>query len=338
MNSHLPDFAHPNKQIPAWFEEIVKKAASKKPEDRFQDASEFLLAIAEHAEETASNVTRLMRLSGVNDTSCESVYRMQSVHAENNEVQSPEIEAGANQKAGTGKRIAQWAGGAVLLVGLGIGATKFTQTDVPAEVPNIALERIAELEKVAAEAKAEKKAKEDKEKLTLALKSELNSYAAAIPMDMMVLPEERKPKKKPEAKKPTVANTGQAAPVTNNEPRVQVASVSTRTRAPKGKDLLGVARKAYSGDMKPIGSGGRARTLTLDIAFSGSNISGTATIKGLGSFDVVGKKTTRGYDMTLVGRAIEVVLNGAERKETIRGTYRIPKQNKNGSWKASLLR
>lgn len=349
MNSPLPNFAQESGNVPAWFEEIVQKAAAKKPEDRYFDASEFLEALAKHSDDSVQNVTRLMRLSGAHGESLDSVYRLKSVHAENNEARVEEgtETATASRKFTQSPLFLGLSSLSILFVLALIGWNTFSAS--PDESPVTVASSSPEIAAKKAEIK-EKKAQEAKEQMAKDLRSELDSYVAALPIDSMVLPEERetKPEKAPVVSKETpAAQKPVAAPASVTPPprniaaptrNLAVASVRN-TRAPRqGVDLLGTARKAYTGEMKPIGGGGSPRTLTLDIAVNGNQVSGKAVIKGLGNFDVVGQKTARGYDMTLVGRAIEVVLNGGERKERLRGTYSIPKQNKNGSWNARLLR
>ncbi len=346
MNSPLPNFAEDSAHVPQWFEEIVKKAAAKKPEDRYFDASEFLEALAKHSDESVQNVTRLMRLSGAQGESLDSVYRLQSVHAENNEARFENDPSTTSSSRGL-LQSRFFLGLSSLTIFLVLGLLAWNSFSPEVESAATAkVENTVEIAKKKAEIAA-KNAKAEKEKMAKDLRSELDSYVAALPIDSMVLPEERTPEASKEPAPPPAAETktiSKPAPapapraVTPAPRNVAVAAVRNTRPPSRGVDLLGTGRKAYSGEMKPIGGGGQARTLTLDIAVNGTQVSGTAVIKGMGKFDVVGQKTARGYDMTLVGRAIEVVLNGGERKERLRGTYSIPKQNKNGSWSAALLR
>jgi hypothetical protein len=70
--------------------------------------------------------------------------------------------------------------------------------------------------------------------------------------------------------------------------------------------------------------------LTLEVTAQGPILRGTATIQGVGEFQVEGRVLTRGVELVLRGEPFSLRLTGVQREKTLRGTYNIPSQKRSG--------
>ena len=80
---------------------------------------------------------------------------------------------------------------------------------------------------------------------------------------------------------------------------------------------------------------GVKRTMTLNIAFGETEISGSAQVSGIGEMKAKGKVYPRGFELDLFTGETAVRLTGARRDGVLRGRYYCSNPKESGTWDAS---
>ena len=92
----------------------------------------------------------------------------------------------------------------------------------------------------------------------------------------------------------------------------------------------GTVREDYSGLLIPGTEGTAPLNMDLHLQISGENISGSASIPGVGEFSASGRVLTRGMEIELKGDGQWIRLTSGPRGSSIRGRYSFPAQQQNG--------
>ena len=97
----------------------------------------------------------------------------------------------------------------------------------------------------------------------------------------------------------------------------------------ESSSITSAAAEDYSGLLIPGTEGTPPMNLELHIQVSGENVSGTASIPGVGSFSVSGRVLTRGMELELKGDNW-IRLTSGPRGQVLRGRYSYPAQQQSG--------
>ncbi len=97
-------------------------------------------------------------------------------------------------------------------------------------------------------------------------------------------------------------------------------------------------REDYVGEIIVDGvSGAEVRhAVTLNLVVAGSNISGSASIDGVGQFSAKGSIFPRGLEIVLNNSQNAVRLTGSKRGQALRGRFVLSPQGDRGAWSATL--
>ena len=126
----------------------------------------------------------------------------------------------------------------------------------------------------------------------------------------------------------------------SGQQNLQTASAQTsREPAPLFPEQAApAAAQRYSGVIMLAAAPGapeEREAMELNLALTGNEISGEATVTGLGSFSIYGKVLPRGLEMNLQGSAGQIRLVGVKHGATMRGRYSFPSRNTHGSWEVT---
>ncbi len=123
------------------------------------------------------------------------------------------------------------------------------------------------------------------------------------------------------------------APAQVPTPRATLAGAEEETPVPPPTEAAIPVTKGYSGTIELSGEDGRtSRTLSLNLTFTGPEISGTASIDGFGELIATGKELVRGYEVTLRGEKISLRLTSGKGDAALRGSYIAAGQPLRGTW------
>jgi|GEM_PF-4394861 len=139
---------------------------------------------------------------------------------------------------------------------------------------------------------------------------------------------------RPGIPKPYAPTTSTLPPAEGARPSVLDKSVSATNTDPSPPEPSAVSgSERFSGNL--IMPDSSARAVTLDLNFSGDNVTGTANIKELGSFSVEGKLFPRGFELTLMSSELGLRLSGSKNGGSLRGRFSIPAKQQRGTWEAA---
>ncbi len=105
-------------------------------------------------------------------------------------------------------------------------------------------------------------------------------------------------------------------------------------------DLLAGEVEHFNGSLSPAedDTGAIERTLSLDLIFKAEEVSGVATVSGMGSFRVEGKifNDRSALELSLISPLLHIDLVARKTAAALRGTYEVLGQRKSGKWQADL--
>lgn len=327
VNEPIPSFEAALYDVPQWYQEMVRKAAAKRREDRFQSADAFAAAILIHAPELGGNsgAWQAVRSASIESDAPPTITSIKIPFVE------PDEQKRKNQIAGTRKKSFNFLATAVMVsvaigifVGLSYGV--FMQT-TQVEHTTDAARAFIKTEFEADLLNPTDEVEESKDKLPVEKKEPPVSVTEPV-VEPQPKPQVLPPPEKLEPTPPPVAPVYSAGPVgtgrSNGGALPNDAKVTQR-------NLNSRSTQRYQGSLGPIG--GAQSTITLNITFVGNTIQGTAEISGRGSFRVIGSSSQRGLEMNLSG-STNIRLSGSTRDNALRGAYRIESSNESGTWQA----
>ncbi len=108
--------------------------------------------------------------------------------------------------------------------------------------------------------------------------------------------------------------------------------------APPPPESIPVATERYTGSLIVGGEGNATtrRSLVLSLTFTGTEISGSGQVEGVGEMRVKGRVLPRGMDMELSSETSSLHLSSGMRGRSLRGRYSLPLEQKTGAWEATL--